>query len=125
MQILRAPIAISLAAAALGLAACGSSSSESTSTTTAAPATTSTKTTAVASAEGEKVFASNCAQCHTLAAAGSTGEVGPNLDSIAPDEATVNAQVTNGGGGMPAFADVLTEAQIDAVSAYVADSTGQ
>ena len=125
MQILRAPIAISLAAAALGLAACGSSSSESTSTTTAAPATTSTKTTAVASAEGEKVFASNCAQCHTLAAAGSTGEVGPNLDSIAPDEATVNAQVTNGGGGMPAFADVLTEAQIDAVSAYVADSTGK
>jgi mono/diheme cytochrome c family protein len=125
MQILRAPIAISLAAAALGLVACGSSSSESSSATTAAPATTSTKTTAVASAEGEKVFASNCAQCHTLAAAGSTGEVGPNLDSIAPDEATVNAKVTNGGGGMPAFADVLTEAQIDAVSAYVADSAGK
>jgi mono/diheme cytochrome c family protein len=124
MQTLRAPIAISLAAAALGLAACGSSSSESSSTTTAAPATT-TSTTTVASAEGEKVFASNCAQCHTLAAAGSTGEVGPNLDSIAPDEATVNAKVTNGGGGMPAFADVLTEAQIDAVSAYVADSAGK
>ena len=125
MQILRAPIAISLAAAALGLVACGSSSSESSSATTVAPATTSTKTTAVASAEGEKVFASNCAGCHTLAAAGSTAEVGPNLDSAAPDVKTVKARVLNGGGGMPAFADVLTEAQIDAVSAYVADSTGQ
>lgn len=125
MKILRAPIAITLAAAALGLAACGSSSSENSSTTTAAPATTTSSTTTAASAEGEKVFASNCAQCHTLAAAGSTGEVGPNLDSIAPDEATVKAKVTNGGGGMPAFTDVLTEAQIDAVSAYVADSAGK
>ncbi len=124
MQILRAPIAISLAAAALGLAACGSSSSESSSTTTAAPATT-TSTTTAASAEGEKVFASNCATCHTLAAAGSNGKVGPNLDSIAPDEARVKAIVVNGRGGMPAFADVLTEAQIDEVSAYVADSAGK
>lgn len=110
---------------AVGLAACGSSSSEDSSTTAAAPATTGTSTTTVASAEGEKLFASNCAQCHTLAAAGSTGQVGPNLDGIAAGEATVNAQVTNGGGGMPAFADVLTEAQIDAVSAYVADSAGK
>lgn len=125
MKILQATIAISLVAAALGLVACGSSSSESSSATTAAPATTSTKTTTVASAEGEKVFASNCAGCHTLAAAGSNGQVGPNLDSIAPDEATVKAKVTNGGGGMPAFTDVLTAAQIDAVSAYVADSTGK
>lgn len=125
MKILRASIAISSVAAALGLVACGSSSSESSSATTAAPATTSTKAATVASAEGEKVFASNCAGCHALAAAGSTAEVGPNLDSEAEDVETVKAQVLNGGGGMPAFADVLTEAQIDAVSAYVADSTGQ
>ena len=62
---------------------------------------------------------------HTLAAAGSNAQVGPNLDDLAPDAARVNAKVTNGGGGMPAFADVLTEAEIDAVSAYVADSAGQ
>jgi mono/diheme cytochrome c family protein len=44
---------------------------------------------------------------------------------LAPDEATIKAQVTNGGSGMPAFADVLSNAEIDAVTAYVADSTGQ
>lgn len=129
MKKLHTPIAVFLAAASVGLAACGSSSSESSSTTTTtsatAVATTGPSTTKVASAVGEKVFASNCAQCHTLAAAGSSGQVGPNLDALAPDEARVNAQVTNGGNGMPAFADVLTEAQISAVSAYVADSAGK
>jgi mono/diheme cytochrome c family protein len=124
MKSFHAPVALALVVAAVGLAACGSSSSEDSSTTAAAPATTGTSTTTVASAEGEKVFASNCAQCHTLAAAGSTGQVGPNLDSIAPDEETVKAIVTNGRGGMPAFADVLTDAQIDAVASYVSDSTG-
>src|SRR5581483_11778744 len=29
---------------------------------------------------GKKLFASNCASCHTLAHANSTGTVGPNLD---------------------------------------------
>ena len=82
-------------------------------------------TQSAANAVGAKVFASNCAQCHTLAAAGSNGQVGPNLDDLAPDEATIKAQVTNGGSGMPAFADVLSNAEIDAVTAYVADSTGQ
>ncbi|MDP4602911.1 MAG: cytochrome c [Solirubrobacteraceae bacterium] len=124
MKSFHAPTAVALVAVALGLAACGSGSSEDSSTTAAAPATTGTSTTTVASAEGEKVFASNCAQCHTLAAAGSNGQVGPNLDGIAPDDARVKAIVTNGRGGMPAFADVLTDAQIDAVASYVADSTG-
>jgi cbb3-type cytochrome c oxidase subunit III len=31
-------------------------------------------------ANGQKVFQAKCAGCHTLAAAGSTGTVGPNLD---------------------------------------------
>ena len=29
---------------------------------------------------GKKLFASNCASCHTLSHANSTGTVGPNLD---------------------------------------------
>ena len=90
------PIAVFLVAAAVGLAACGSSSSESSSTTTStsasAVATTGPSTTKVASAVGEKVFASNCAQCHTLGAAGSRGQVGPNLAPLAPAEARVNPQ---------------------------------
>src|SRR5689334_11452752 len=30
--------------------------------------------------QGKKLFATNCASCHTLAHANSTGTVGPNLD---------------------------------------------
>jgi len=122
VKFLQASCAIALVA--FGLTACGSSSPESASTTSVAPAAAPTTTKTIVSAEGEKVFASNCAQCHALAAAGSSGEVGPNLDAIAPDESTVKARVTNGGGGMPAFADVLTQSQIDAVASYVAGSTG-
>ncbi len=73
---------------------------------------------------GKAVFTENCGSCHTLADAGTTGSVGPDLDELAPDEATVNAQVTNGGGSMPAFGGTLSEQQIADVSAYVAESAG-
>jgi menaquinol-cytochrome c reductase cytochrome b/c subunit len=44
-----------------------------------------------------------CTTCHTLAAAGWNGNVGPNLDGAAPTyEAAVDI-VTNGRGAMPAF----------------------
>lgn len=75
-------------------------------------------------AAGKAVFTENCGSCHTLGDAGTTGSVGPNLDELAPDEATVSAQVTNGGGSMPAFGGTLSEQQIADVSAYVAESAG-
>ena len=50
-------------------------------------------------ANGEKVFASaGCGGCHTLKAAGSSGNVGPNLDDAKPDVALVVDRVTNGSG---------------------------
>ena len=74
---------------------------------------------------GADVFASaGCANCHTLSAAGSTGTTGPNLDDLQPDFDTVVNQVTNGGGGMPAFGDMLSEQQINDVAAYVSESAG-
>jgi mono/diheme cytochrome c family protein len=74
---------------------------------------------------GKAVFASaGCGGCHTLKAAGSSGNVGPNLDDLKPDFATVQHQVENGGGAMPAFKGMLTQKQIDDVSAYVASSAG-
>jgi mono/diheme cytochrome c family protein len=75
-------------------------------------------------ARGEEVFASaGCGSCHTMEAAGASGTVGPNLDELKPSlDATVE-QVTNGGGAMPAFADQLSEEDIDAVAAYVVAST--
>jgi len=74
---------------------------------------------------GAKIFGSSvCGGCHTLAAAHSTGTVGPNLDQLKPDYRAVTAQVTNGGAQMPAFKDSLSSQQIADVSAYVVKSTG-
>jgi mono/diheme cytochrome c family protein len=75
-------------------------------------------------AAGEEVYASaGCGGCHTLEAAGSTGNVGPNLDESQPDTELVVDRVTNGAGAMPAFGDQLDEQQIQDVAAYVVDST--
>jgi mono/diheme cytochrome c family protein len=74
---------------------------------------------------GAKVFGSGgCGSCHTLAAAKSTGTVGPNLDQLKPDYRAVTAQVTNGGAAMPSFKKTLSTQQIADVSAYVVKSTG-
>ena len=74
---------------------------------------------------GKAIFASaGCGSCHTLKAAGTGGNVGPNLDSLKPSEPTVEKQVTNGGGVMPAFKDTLSEKQIQDVSAYVSSVAG-
>ena len=81
---------------------------------------------AAAAAPGAAVFrTAGCGVCHTLAAAGAHGTLGPNLDRLHPTAAAVRAQVTHGGGNMPAFAGQLTPAQIRAVAAYVARSAGR
>ena len=84
-----------------------------------------TTTSAGGAVNGETVFTSNCGSCHVLGAAGTTGSIGPNLDQLKPDEATVEQQVRNGGGGMPAFQGRLSDAEIKAVSAYVAENAGK
>jgi len=80
-----------------------------------------------ASGEGKTIFSTNCASCHTLKAAGASGEVGPNLDELKPDEETVEEQVITGGGPMPAFGnkEILTPEEIKTVSAYVAEEAGK
>lgn len=75
--------------------------------------------------KGKAVFSSSgCGSCHTLAAAHSTGTIGPNLDTLKPNYQAVTAQVTNGGGVMPAFKKTLSTKQIADVAAYVVTSTG-
>ena len=70
--------------------------------------------------QGKAIFVSSCGSCHTLARAKTSGNIGPNLDDLKPDEATVKATVRDGKGTMPAFAGTLSGAEIDAVSAFVA-----
>ena len=91
--------------------------------------TTETETTPTAEgdpAAGKEVFlgASACGGCHTLADAGSTGQVGPNLDESQPDYELALDRVTNGQGGMPSFSSTLSEQQIADVSAYVSSVAG-
>jgi cytochrome c551 len=72
--------------------------------------------------EGEAVFNSaGCAACHTFEPAGATGMVGPNLDNVNLTAEQVQRQVENGGGGMPAFKDRLSQAEIREVSNFVAN----
>ena len=98
---------------------------QNTTSTPEAGTTSSPVTTQHVNAQGKQVFTQNCGSCHTLKDAGTTGTVGPNLDDLKPDEATVQRQVTNGGGVMPAFKGQLTDAQIKAVSQYVSSVAGQ
>jgi cbb3-type cytochrome c oxidase subunit III len=75
---------------------------------------------------GAAIFkGAGCAGCHTLAAAGAKGTVGPNLDQLKPALAIVVRQVTNGGAVMPAFKGRLTPAQIQAVAQYVSANAGK
>ncbi len=80
-------------------------------------------------AKGMKLFNEKamCATCHTMKAAGSKGNVGPNLDTLKPTVAQVKDIVTHGLGAMPAFGEdgLLTPEEIDTVSIYVAKNAGK
>lgn len=76
--------------------------------------------------KGKSVFASaGCSACHTLKAAGATGIVGPNLDTKKSAAALVQARVTDGKGAMPGFKGRLSDADIQAVAAFVSDNAGK
>jgi cytochrome c oxidase subunit 2 len=120
-------------------------------TSTSSAASTSGSGSAASTAPGKAVFTSasaGCSQCHTLAAAGATGTVGPNLDQRLKSDcalpaskkvrgATVQQCITTaitkpyaylpGGyaaGIMPAtFAQRLSPAQIQALVKFLASVT--
>jgi mono/diheme cytochrome c family protein len=114
----RLGIAVSLIALAL-LSACGGGNDNSSGSSGGGSSGGS------ASTQGKTVFSSNCKSCHTLKDAGSTGTIGPNLDELQPDKATVQRQVINGGGPMPAFKGKLSNTQINEVATYVASVAGK
>ena len=72
-------------------------------------------------AAGKEVFSEECSVCH--GATGHGGNGGPDLRTmpLAKTQAGAEKQVTNGGGGMPAFKGVLSEEEISNVAAYVAE----
>lgn len=64
-----------------------------------------------------------CGTCHSLAEAGTQGLVGPNLDQLQPDAATLAAAISGGVGVMPAYANTLSAEQIEALVAYVIEAS--
>jgi mono/diheme cytochrome c family protein len=64
-----------------------------------------------------------CGSCHTLAASGANGKIGPDLDADPPGFDLVLDRVTNGTGGMPSFKKRLSERQIRDLAAYVVTAT--
>ncbi|WP_413816615.1 c-type cytochrome [Piscinibacter gummiphilus] len=78
---------------------------------------------------GRKLFTSgaapSCATCHTLRDAGATGEIGPVLDELKPDEARVVQALRNGLGVMPSFRDKLSDNEIALLARYVSQVAGR
>ena len=68
-----------------------------------------------------------CAACHVLKAAGSNGNIGPNLDTVTMTVESVVEMVTYGLGVMPAFGEgeILTKEEIEVVSKYVVNVAGK
>jgi len=86
---------------------------------------------------GKVVFLANCGACHTLKAAGTQGQIGPNLDKVRPalTQALLIKAITNGGASImtkAAIAKYQTQMQpykylgtkvIQNISRYVYEST--
>jgi cbb3-type cytochrome c oxidase subunit III len=83
--------------------------------------------------KGKTLFQQKCGGCHTLAAAGTHGTIGPNLDdAFASDrqqgypqvtvQQVVRQQISLAAGKMPP--DLVTGADADDVSAFVAANAG-
>jgi mono/diheme cytochrome c family protein len=97
--------------------------------TTETTETTETETTPAVEGDpvaGKEVFlgSSGCGACHTLADAGTSGTIGPNLDDSQPSAELVVDRVTNGQGAMPSFSETLSDQQIADVAAYVSSTAG-
>ena len=74
---------------------------------------------------GSELFVQTCGSCHTLEAAGTTGQVGPDLDELQADQARVLKAIETGGTGsgtMPAGLYEGKDAQD--VATFVADNSG-
>ena len=91
------------ALAPLALAAgCGGSGSDTvaqqTATAGAPEAPSVEQPLSPAEIHGRDLFIQHCGSCHTFDAAGTVGQIGPNLDDIAVNEADVLHAIRTGGG---------------------------
>jgi mono/diheme cytochrome c family protein len=69
---------------------------------------------------GRDLFVEDCGSCHTLDAAGTEGQIGPNLDEAQVDEAEALAKIGEGPGAMPS--NIVSGQDAKDVAAFVAAS---
>ena len=124
---MRHVLAVIGAGAALAVAGCGGDDEEqqpaggggtATEETTPDPAGAGTS----AQPNGKQLFTVTCGGCHTLRDAGTSGQVGPNLDDLKPDAKRVRNAIATGPGTMPE--NLLEGGDADAVAKYVAQAAG-
>jgi cytochrome c oxidase subunit 2 len=89
------------------------------------------------SVQGKTLFTQQCGTCHTLSDAGTTAEVGPDLDQALPGKSAdfihesivnPNAEIAPGfqPGVMPGnFGQVLSQQQLDSLVEYLLDTAGK
>lgn len=102
---LLAPAALAVAVVLGVLTGCGGSDESSTPT-----------------ASGATLYANNCARCHGAEGQGASA---PSLAGIATTFPDIENQITfvsNGGGGMPRFGDLLPKADLREVVTYTRDT---
>ena len=93
---------------------------------TAPPAAAPAAVAAAGGIDGALIFGERCAGCH---GGDGSGGIGPRLAggrvvAVYPDPADEIAVVTNGRGGMPAFGERLSAAEIAAVVEYTRTGLG-
>jgi len=88
-------------------------------------------------ADGRTIFVQSCGSCHALADAGTTGQIGPDLDAVLPGQSAdavrqsivdPDAVVSSGfqAGLMPStFGETLTDEQLEALVTYLSDVAGK
>jgi mono/diheme cytochrome c family protein len=125
----RAAVALVAALLALGpVAGCGDGGSgetveQSTATSGTPEAPAEEQPLSPAEEHGRQVFIETCGSCHTLDAAGTTGQIGPDLGNIPLDQADVRRAIEIGGTGSGTMPRNLVSG-VDAadVAAFVAAS---
>ena len=65
-----------------------------------------------------------CGMCHALQAAGSEGQIGPNLDQLRPSIPQVIAAATNGIGVIPLVEETLSSKEVEAATYFVSVRAG-
>ena len=84
-----------------------------------APAGDAATAGAQADPEAVSLFSENCGTCHTLTVAGTSGDVGPNLDDEAYDTERVRNAIENGAGNGQMPPGLLEGAEADSVAELI------